>query len=101
MKRTKKPARDSHTQQDTRGSRSFVLCVVLLTAMVIAVYGRICRHDFVSFDDYLHLHENPHFNPPTLSGLSSLWRAPYRSQYVPLSYTVFALEAWLAQLPPE
>jgi tetratricopeptide (TPR) repeat protein len=73
----------------------------VIVAAVLAVFVATCGHDFVSFDDYLHLHDNPHLNPPSWSGLWQLWIASYKSEFVPLSYTLYALEAWLGQLPPE
>src|SRR6188472_3840275 len=82
-------------------ARPFLFACLVLAAAVLAVYGRICLHGFVSFDDYLHLHDNPHINPPSLSGLRQLWQRPYKSEYVPLSYSFYAAEAALAELPPE
>src|SRR5688572_2392133 len=85
----------------TESARPFLFACLVLVGAILVVFGPICAHGFVSFDDPLHLHNNPHLNPPTFSGLWNLWRAPYKSEYVPLSYTFYAVEAWLAQLPPE
>lgn len=76
-----------------------ILACVLVVVPILAVYLPICRNGFVSFDDPLHLHDNPHLNPPSWRGLGQLWQAPYKREYVPLSYSLFAAEAWLARLP--
>jgi tetratricopeptide (TPR) repeat protein len=78
------------------GIKRSSLYVVLVLA-VLATYGRIVSHDFVAWDDDGHITDNPHLDPVSWQGLVRLWREPYFSHYVPVSYTMFAGEAWLAQ----
>ncbi len=72
-----------------------------LIATVLLVYGPIVRNDFVNWDDDLHITYNPHFNPVSLGNTFQFWRQPYYGLYIPVSYTFFAAEAWLATLPPD
>ena len=69
---------------------------VLLVLAMIAVYGRALNHDFVTWDDYQHVLNNPRVNPPTWSGVAESWRSPYWGLYIPVSYTFFAGEAAIA-----
>lgn len=63
-------------------------------ALVPLVFGGILVNGWVNWDDPLHVLENPWVAPPvSWRGLGELWSRPYRGLYVPVSYTVFALEA--------
>src|SRR5687767_6361372 len=73
------------------------LIPLALSLAMLAIYGRIVGHDFVSWDDQGHVTENPHLDPVTLAGVVRLWKQPFFEHYVPLSYTGFAAQAWLAQ----
>ncbi|MBS0208954.1 MAG: tetratricopeptide repeat protein [Planctomycetes bacterium] len=70
----------------------------LLVLAVAVVYGRAVTFDFVDWDDQRHLVENRAINPASWSGLSQVWSTPYDHLYIPLSYTWFALQAWVSQL---
>jgi hypothetical protein len=74
---------------------------VLTTAIVglaCLVYGRVVIHDWVEFDDLLHVVENPNLTPVTWRSLTGLWARGYEHLYVPLSYTLFAAEDAAAAL---
>ncbi len=58
----------------------------------MAVYGRMLGHDFVIWDDPLHITRNPMLNPVTPQSLAQLWQRPYFSLYMPLTYTLWAVE---------
>ncbi len=91
-----------HQQADPPSGRIRPLWLyAALIGAVVVTYGRILSHDFVSWDDGLHVVENPHLNPVSLEGLLRLWKEPYFSLYAPLSYSLFAAEAWLAGLPQD
>jgi len=74
-----------------------VLPVLLLAAIVVGVFGQVVGQGFLSWDDGQHVVGNPRFNPVTLSGVAQFWTEPYWGLYVPLSYTFFAAEAYLAE----
>jgi tetratricopeptide (TPR) repeat protein len=70
---------------------------VILVLAVLATFGRTITHDFVQWDDQGHVTENPRLDPISSANLIRFWREPYFGHYVPVSYMVFAAEAWLAQ----
>lgn len=69
------------------------LAVVVVAA---AAYWPVLFHDFVSFDDNLHIYENPYFAPVTLAHIAYFWRRQFGDLYIPVSYTVFGALAWIA-----
>lgn len=72
------------------------IVVGILIAAVALVFGRIVRNDYVSWDDRINIFENPYLNPPTFDKLSFLWTHSYKSLYIPLVYTSYALEIAVA-----
>ncbi len=70
------------------------LALALAVALVtVVVFARTAGFEFLVWDDDQHVAANPRFDPPTLESLASFWRAPFQGLYVPLSYTLFWLEA--------
>jgi Tfp pilus assembly protein PilF len=69
-----------------------------LIAAVLIVFGRSLSFDLIDWDDQRHILHNPFVNPPSIRGLLHHWTAPYDRLYIPLSYTWFAVETWLARL---
>src|SRR3569833_3868247 len=70
-------------------------CILLLAT--VALYVPTVKFGFVDWDDDRHLVHNPSLNPVSWSGVAQVWRDPYDRLYIPVSYTVFAAEAWLSQ----
>ncbi|MGD0899503.1 MAG: tetratricopeptide repeat protein [Thermoguttaceae bacterium] len=70
---------------------------LLLALTVTVVFGRVCTHDFLAWDDPQNVLKNPRVNPPSWRGLGQCWQEAYWGLYCPLSYTFFAAEAALAQ----
>lgn len=68
----------------------------LLALATLIVYARVYDARLVAYDDDRHLTFNQHLNPPNWEGLKRLWAEPYFGVYVPLAYTFYAGEAWLA-----
>ncbi len=69
---------------------------------VLAVYGRVCLHEFTWWDDAANLHQNPDMNPPSLRGTAHYWtsfgsHAPF-GLYIPITYTVWSALARVAYL---
>jgi len=76
---------------------------VILFALFLSpflVFFPTLKFDFVTFDDGLHVYQNTRLNPPTLKGVARFWQAPYQGLYVPLTYTVWAVEAALSGPKP-
>jgi protein O-mannosyl-transferase len=70
----------------------------LLILTVFAVFGQIWWYGFLNWDDDLHVTENPHLHPLTWGGMLRFWTQPYQGLYIPLSYTLFGIETFLARL---
>ena len=70
--------------------------LLVVLAATTAVYGRTVNFDLLSWDDRLHLVDNPWLFPPTLAGLKHLWLNPYFGEYVPAAYTAFFVETLVA-----
>ena len=60
--------------------------MLLLIGLTLLVFGRSIKFDFVGLDDDLHLVANPMFHPLTAEHVLDFWKAPYRGEYVPLTY---------------
>jgi protein O-mannosyl-transferase len=72
----------------------------LVIALVVAlVFGRAIGHDFLYWDDNLHVTDNRLLHPPSWASLAHFWTHPYVGLYVPVSYTLFLLEAALTSRP--
>lgn len=65
---------------------------VPLVVVTAIVFGRIVWHDWVEFDDTIHVTENAHFFPVTASRLAAFWRQSFHHLYVPMSYMLYAAE---------
>jgi tetratricopeptide (TPR) repeat protein len=77
------------------GIRSGWLYALIVLALLLT-YGQIVQHGFVAWDDEGHITGNPHLKPVSWQSLVRFWREPYFLHYVPVSYTFFAAQAWLA-----
>jgi protein O-mannosyl-transferase len=78
--------------------RLSLLIGLLLCLALVVVFGPVLTHDFVGWDDDLHVYANPHFQPVTWAHVYAFWRAPYEHLYIPLTYTVWAGVVWLTRL---
>jgi tetratricopeptide (TPR) repeat protein len=67
--------------------------MALLMFISLAVYGRVCGHAFLSWDDPQNVVSNRRVDPPTWQGVAESWRHSYRGRYTPVAYTFFAAEA--------
>ena len=68
------------------------LGLVLLTALV---FWPMPYFGWIDFDDTVNVTENPGLFPLTWSSVCEFWRTPYENLYIPASYSLYALEAWL------
>ena len=64
----------------------FILGAILL-AWTAAVFLPARHFDFVNWDDYDEVTENPLLHPPTTEHLGQIWSGPYLKMYAPLSYS--------------
>lgn len=73
--------------------------VLLLFFVTVVVHGRVVRQSFLGYDDDINVTANPLLNPVTPRGTVAFWLNGYAGMYAPVTYTFFALEAWLAERP--
>lgn len=71
---------------------------VVPTLSAVAVFGRTLGHAWVNWDDPHHVLENPLLNPVTLRNLVALWMQPVEKLFIPMGYTLFALETALGRI---
>src|SRR5438270_12864711 len=76
---------------------------VLLVVVVLLTFGRLTVARFTWFDDQGTIVRNPHFNPPTWSGIAHAWVHPQADIYAPLTYTLWGVlaKATFVQTPDE
>ncbi len=73
--------------------------MVCVAIFAVLLFARTYRFEFLLWDDDQHITANARLDPPTLGSLASFWRASFLGLYVPLSYTLFWLEACVTQGP--
>lgn len=71
------------------------LGVVLITAIILSP---VLQHEFVAWDDDVHVYENPNLHRVTWQSIGRFWTAPYAELYIPLTYTAWSALAWLSQM---
>lgn len=72
--------------------------VPLLIFATFATYWPAIGHDFVNWDDFHHLTQNPRFNPPRLQNTLLYWTEPgFFGFYIPVTYTAWTFVAMVAR----
>ncbi len=71
---------------------------LLIALLVLVVFHGVVGHDFIFFDDHIHVYENPHFNPLSWSSLGYFWTHIYERLYIPASYTVYGALVAISRL---
>ncbi len=61
----------------------------ILLAWTAAVFLPARHFDFVNWDDYDEVVENPLLHPPTTEHLGQIWSGPHLKMYAPLSYSAW------------
>ena len=70
----------------------------ILLACTAAVYWPAQHFQFVDFDDFDEVTENPLLHPPTFQHLQQIWAHSYMRMYAPLTYSVWWASSRCAQL---
>lgn len=68
-----------------------------LVVAFLVVFAPVLRHDFILLDDDQHLFSNPAMLNPSIEKTFEFWKKPYFGLYVPVTYTVWAVEASFAK----
>ncbi|MBI3072348.1 MAG: hypothetical protein HYY84_09540 [Deltaproteobacteria bacterium] len=79
--------------------RPHVIALALIVAVVLAVFGQTLSFDFVSFDDAIHVRNNPHVFSPDFFA-ASFWIQPEIGYSVTLPTLTYALNHALHELEP-
>lgn len=74
---------------------SLILCGMLLVCTA-AVYWQAHAFEFVDWDDFNEVTQNPLLHPPTWEHLKEIWAGPYIQIYAPLSYTAWWALSWMS-----
>lgn len=77
---------------------SFAQLGVPLAVLVLVVFGQVCTHEFVRFDDPQTIANNPDFDPPTIRAILGYWTRSAEKLYVPLTYNAWGALAFLAHV---
>ncbi|MBN1670935.1 MAG: tetratricopeptide repeat protein [Kiritimatiellae bacterium] len=82
-----------------REHHAYGRCVAGLSLALVslALFSPVLRNDY-AWDDNVNITKNPHLNPLTPASAAGFWRKGYEHLYVPLTYTLWALLAWLGRL---
>ena len=91
---------DVCTANRTATTRLRRIAAALLMLVTLAVFWQVHRFEFVQWDDGVHIFENPYLQSVTLDNILAFWRKPYAELYIPLTYTLWALTATVAQGGP-
>ncbi|HJP18194.1 MAG TPA: tetratricopeptide repeat protein [Nitrospinota bacterium] len=83
----------THAQKSPRPSivKFILICVTLV------VFWPVCNFDFLSWDDNLHVYNNPHIIPSSLKNALYFWQKPYEGLYSPLIFSAWAIMACISQ----
>jgi hypothetical protein len=84
-------------KRPTRDWRS-PLAVLALVICTLAVYGRVCAHEFAGWDDQMTIHHNPRYSPPTGAKIAQTWKEPVNGLYAPVTYSYWGALAFMAEL---
>jgi tetratricopeptide (TPR) repeat protein len=78
-------------------AKSFVFLIyLLLAASTAAVFWQVRNFDFVNYDDYEYVLENPHvLSGLTPSGIALAFTAPHVGNWLPLTWLSFMLDCQL------
>ena len=89
---------DTDNRRAGSWTRFFPVIFLILATMV--VFWPVFGHQFLKYDDPVDVYKNPYLQQPSLENLLHFWRYPYEGLYTPLTYTLFALAAWMPSLLP-
>ncbi|MBM4251881.1 MAG: tetratricopeptide repeat protein [Deltaproteobacteria bacterium] len=70
------------------GMRPRVL--LLMAALVSAIYGPTLRYGFLEHDDDQNIVKNPHLQSLTADELGAFWERPHLGLFIPVTYTYWA-----------
>jgi len=79
-------------------SRNTAIATLAIVLILAAAYSRVFAFDFVLWDDDINVFANPHLLQDPVAAIGYFWTHAYQSLWIPLTYTLWALLASVAQL---
>jgi tetratricopeptide (TPR) repeat protein len=79
------------------GNKHWLLLALLVIAPLV-VFARTWQHGLLHWDDTIHITENPHLAALSPGSLVALWRHGYFGLYIPVFYTLLAIETVPARI---
>ena len=74
--------------------------LLALAGLVLAIFIPVCGYEFVSYDDGYNVYNNWRVTNFSATNLAYFWKEPYENLYIPLTYNLWAVLAWIAQMFP-
>ena len=87
------------TNSAARFKLSTLLYPLLLAVVCVAVFHRVIHYEFTNWDDRTEIPANVYMNPPTVAGLMYFWQHGEMELYMPLTWTVWFIIAWVSSQP--
>src|SRR5437867_3809793 len=76
--------------------------LALLFGLTLAVFGGVCGHEFVHYDDNFNIYGNPHIQGLTWEHLKWMFTSNgYAPRYMPLGWLSYAVDYQLFGLNPQ
>ena len=88
----------TESQRKSSGFRVY-LPFLVIAVIVFLVYGRTITFDFLHWDDFRLILQNPMINPPAWDNLGQIWTHPHVGMYIPLTYSLWLAIAAIAWTP--
>ncbi len=73
------------------------ICWLVLVAAAAAVFAQAVSFEFLDWDDHVNIVANPLLHPVTFGSVAVFWTDGYAGLYVPVTYSLFAVEAVVAR----
>lgn len=69
---------------------------IVLTFIVLVIFTGVCRLDFIAYDDEINIFANPFITHFSAANLGRYWSGLYQNLYIPLTYSVWTVLAWIS-----
>lgn len=83
-------------EQEQKISGQFVFWggLALIIVVTLMVYCGAWQYNFVTWDDPIHVSQNPYYPPQRLGDLGVFWRQSFEACYLPVDFTVWGVLAY-------
>jgi len=74
----------------------------VIPLVVLFLFGRAVGYQFTTFDDGIHVFDNPLLHPPSWAHFIQAWCHPFLGLYIPVTYSLWSLVAAISTfwVPP-